>query len=61
MYKVYCANLDVDRSFSFFSGSLEDCVLVALNLHRGSNLPHKICVFDADFTEVLSFSSKDNG
>lgn len=61
MCKVYCSNPDVERSYAFFSGSLEDCVQVALNLHRGSNLPHRICVFDADFNEVLTFISKDNG
>lgn len=60
MCKVYCANLSLEGTFEFYFGSLEDCVQVALNLHRGCNLPHKICVYSEDSSVVLTLISKQN-
>lgn len=54
MYKVFCRNASGDSDcFEFFKGSLEDCVQVALNLHRGCNVEHKISVYDVEACESL--------
>lgn len=54
MYKVFCRNTSGDADcFEFFKGSLEDCIQVALNLHRGCNVEHKISVYDVEACESL--------
>lgn len=61
MCKVVCSQPAAEGGFVFFSGSLEDCVQVALNLHSVSNVPHKICVFTDTDSGVLTLIVKENG
>ena len=61
MFKVFCVNRSSDSDcFEFFNGSLEDCIQVALNLHRGCTCEHKVTVYDVDSCEsVFHLFSKD--
>lgn len=54
MYKVFCRNTSNDGgAFEFFHGSLEDCLQVALSLHRGCNSVHRITVYDVEGCEYV--------
>lgn len=65
MYCVRFYQLEVgspSRPAVFQSSSLEDCVQVALNFHRSSNVPHLISVTQESdepkiFREVLALPS----
>lgn len=61
MFQVFCINASGDPDcFKFFEGSLEDCVQVALNLHRGCNVSHRITVYDVEgCCSSIHFFSKD--
>lgn len=61
MYKVFCQNSSGDSDcFEFFKGSLEDCIQVALNLHRGCNVEHKISVYDVEAPESMLHLFSEN-
>ena len=61
MYQVFIQSRSMENGVVFFeSPSVEDSIQVALNLHRASNVMHKISVFDVDSCQTrLNLFSKD--
>lgn len=61
MFQVLITSKLFEKPFPFFvSKSLEDCVQVALNLHRACNTEHRISVFDEDSSQTrLSLFSEN--
>lgn len=61
MYKVSFSD---DRAAVYGSvvmqgSSVEPCLMFALELHRASNVPHKVMVLDSDDCLVVALYSKD--
>ena len=61
MYQVLIYAESMTQGVMFFmSDSLEDCIQVALNLHRGCNCVHRVQVYDTESTQTrLSVYSDD--
>lgn len=61
MFQVVIYSESMSQGVMFFkSDILEDCVQVALNLHRASNCTHRIQVFDPESSQTrLSLFSED--
>lgn len=61
MYQVLIYAESLTQGVMFFkSDSLEDCIQVALNLHRGCNCEHRVQVYDIESSQTrLSLYSED--